>query len=76
MRNVAVAVLKTFKENGLYVAKETKGGYKLVKTKLDSDKYEKLLNIFTKLDNNGRYEHEKPEKNEKIRRYEALQNSL
>ena len=77
MRNVAVAVLKTFKENGLYVAKETKGGYKLVKTKLDSDKYEKLLKIFTKLDNNGRYEHEKPGKeNEKIRRYEALQNSL
>ncbi|MBQ3946719.1 MAG: hypothetical protein II670_14115 [Alphaproteobacteria bacterium] len=77
MKNVAISVLNTFKDEGLYVAKEAQGGYILVKVKLDFTKYENLLNIFKQLDNNGRYDYEKPKPdNDKILRYEALQNAL
>ena len=77
MKDIAIAVLNEFHNNGLYVAKESKGGYQLVKEKLDTDKYNQLYNIFNQLDNNGRTNNEKNKNGDsKIRRYEALQNAL
>ncbi len=77
MKRIAIAVLNTFRDKGLYVAKGVKGGYKLDFVKLNQNKYKQLLEIFEQLDDNGRYDYEKPEpENEKILRYEALQNAL
>lgn len=76
MKDIAIAVLNEFKDNGLYVAKEVKGGFRLEKVKIDPNKHKQLLNIFNKLDNNGRFDYEIPKSGDEIRRHEALQNAL
>ncbi len=77
MKAMAISVLNEFNSNGLYVAKESKGGYRLEKVKLDPNKYYQLLNIFIQLDNNGRYDFEKKQpKSDFLFRMEALQNAL
>ena len=70
-------VLNVYMNEGLYQAKKVKGGYKVGRIKLDPSKGKQLMNILNQLDNNGMYPSERPvPKNDKIRRYEALQNSL
>ena len=77
MNVTAKAVLNIFINEGLYQAQKVKGGYQVVRVKLDSSKGNELMKIFNQLDENGMYPSDrlKPE-NDKIRRYEALQNSL
>ena len=77
MNVTAKAVLNIFINEGLYQAQKVKGGYQVVRVKLDSSKGNELMKIFNQLDENGMYSSDrlKPE-NDKIRRYEALQNSL
>ena len=73
----AISVLKVYMKEGLYQAKKIKGGYKVERVKLNSSKGKKLMNILNQLDENGRYPSERPKPgNDRIRRYEALQNSL
>ena len=77
MNVTAKAVLNVFINEGLYQAQKVKGGYQVVRLKLDSSKGNELMKIFNQLDENGMYPSERPTpKSDKILRYEALQNSL
>lgn len=80
MNTTANAVLDVFETKGLYQAKKVNGGYKVVRLKLDKSKANMLRSIFNQLDENGMNSSERLElikqTNEKIQRYEALQNSL
>lgn len=58
MKDLAITVLNDFKNSGFYEAQKVQGGYKIVKRKIDGNKYKKLLQIFRRLNNNGRYEQE------------------
>jgi len=73
----AISVLKVYMKEGLYQAKKIKGGYKVERVKLNSSKGKMLMSILNQLDENGKYPSERPKpENDRIRRYEALQNSL
>lgn len=63
MKDLAITVLNDFKSNGFYEAQKVKGGYKIVKKKIDDNKYRNLLQIFRHLNNNGRYEQEESDYN-------------
>lgn len=63
MKDLAMLVLETFKTDGLYTATKrsfgTSGegeGYAIGKTKLTDAQYEKLKELLSKLNNNGRTE--------------------
>ena len=71
MKTIAIATLKKFAKEGLYEAQKVKGGYKLVKVKLDSNKYKQLLNIFNQLNDNG-FTNEEQQKYDNDKRYKAL----
>ena len=77
MNETAKAVLDVFVNEGLYQAQKVKGGYKLVRAKLNSSKGKELMGIFNQLDENGMKPSERPtSENDEIRRNEALQKSL
>ncbi len=77
MNENAKDVLSVYMNEGLYQAQKVKGGYKVKRVKLNPSKGKQLMNILNQLDNNGMYPSERPvPENDKIRRYEALQNSL
>ena len=77
MNKNAKSVLNVYMNEGLYQAKKVKGGYKVGRVKLNFSKGKQLMNILNQLDNNGMYPSERPvPEKDKIRRYEALQNSL
>ncbi len=58
MKTMTLRVLNVFRNNGLYQVKAEKGCYKLVREKLSSARYQQLREIFSQLNNNGRYEKE------------------
>ena len=59
MDTLANLVLDEFQNNGLYTAsKDNNGNWNISKTKLSSDKYIQLKNIFKELNKNGRTETE------------------
>ncbi len=56
MHDLALIVLKEFKDNGLYTAEKGNDGFWHVeKRKLSKELYEKIYNVFNILDSNGYY---------------------
>lgn len=53
MRELTLIILKYFHETGLYLAEKTKGGYKIVQTKLTDAQYKDAVAAINTTDENG-----------------------